>query len=385
MKIAFLTPEFPHKQTGTSGGIGTSILNLSKGLINLGHEVSVIVFNQNNDEVIYEKSFTIYKVKNIIIKGFSFYCTQLKLQKLINSLYYSNKIDILEAPDWEGMTAFITTKCPIVLKLHGSDTYFCDLEKRKQKKINKFYEQLAIKRSTSVISVSLFTALQTKKLIGFNQPFEVIPNGVDVTRFTPKAEKNVDLILYFGTLIRKKGVLELPLIFNKVVQRNKNAKLILIGKDAGDILTANNSVWQMMQPLFEEEALKNVQYLGEKPYIQIINYIEEATICIFPTFAEAFPVSWLEAMAMQKPVVASNIGWAKEMIHDTEEGFLVHPENHFEFANKVNNLLTDSELRKKIGVKAREKVIKKFSDQVIARQNAEYYSEFIRTKESFIK
>ena len=82
MKIAFLTPAFPHKQTGTSGGIGTSILNLSKGLINLGHEVSVIVFNQNNDEIIHEKNFTIYKVKNIIIKGFSFYCTQLKLQKL---------------------------------------------------------------------------------------------------------------------------------------------------------------------------------------------------------------------------------------------------------------------------------------------------------------
>ena len=44
MKIAFLTPEFPHPKMVSSGGIGTSILNLSKGLVGLGHEVSILVF-----------------------------------------------------------------------------------------------------------------------------------------------------------------------------------------------------------------------------------------------------------------------------------------------------------------------------------------------------
>ena len=39
MKIAFLTPEFPHSRIGNSGGIGTSIFNLAKCLIALGHEV----------------------------------------------------------------------------------------------------------------------------------------------------------------------------------------------------------------------------------------------------------------------------------------------------------------------------------------------------------
>ena len=51
MKIAFLTPEFPHPKTGSSGGIGTSIFNLSKGLAALGHEVSILVYGQNEDEV----------------------------------------------------------------------------------------------------------------------------------------------------------------------------------------------------------------------------------------------------------------------------------------------------------------------------------------------
>jgi alpha-maltose-1-phosphate synthase len=39
MKIAFLTPEYPHQKTGNAGGIGTSIKNLAESLTALGHEV----------------------------------------------------------------------------------------------------------------------------------------------------------------------------------------------------------------------------------------------------------------------------------------------------------------------------------------------------------
>ncbi len=62
-------------------------------------------------------------------------------------------------------------------------------------------------------------------------------------------------ILYFGTLIRKKGMLELPIIFNEVHKINPNAKLILIGKDATDVISGNKSTWLMMQKLFDESAL----------------------------------------------------------------------------------------------------------------------------------
>ncbi|PIV93780.1 MAG: glycosyltransferase family 1 protein, partial [Flavobacteriaceae bacterium CG17_big_fil_post_rev_8_21_14_2_50_33_15] len=44
MKIAFLTPEYPHPKTGTAGGIGSSILNLSKALSDLGHDISILVY-----------------------------------------------------------------------------------------------------------------------------------------------------------------------------------------------------------------------------------------------------------------------------------------------------------------------------------------------------
>jgi hypothetical protein len=49
MKIAFLTPEYPHSKTGSSGGIGTSIKNLAVGLLAQGHAVRVLVYGQQED------------------------------------------------------------------------------------------------------------------------------------------------------------------------------------------------------------------------------------------------------------------------------------------------------------------------------------------------
>ena len=88
MKIGFLTPEYPYKPSEVSGGIGTSIYHLSKVLVQKGHRVSIILYGQDKDEVIEHEGVTIYKVKNVIIKGLSLYLTQKKIQKLIFTLCY---------------------------------------------------------------------------------------------------------------------------------------------------------------------------------------------------------------------------------------------------------------------------------------------------------
>ena len=131
----------------------------------------------------------------------------------------------------------------------------------------------------------------------------------------------------------------MPLIFNEVFKSNNEAKLILIGKDASDIISGNSSTWEMMQLLFDKDALQNVDYFGCIPYDEIKQFISSATVCVFPTFAEALPVSWIEAMAMQKAIVASNIGWATEVIDDTVNGFLVNPKDHEDYAQKIIELL----------------------------------------------
>ena len=125
MHIAFLTPEYPHPKIINSGGLGTSIKNLAHALTALGHEVVILVYEQKKDAIFFDKAVEVHQIKNIKFKGLSWYFTRKKIEKIINSLYENNKIEIVEATDWTGITSFIRPKkCPIVIKLNGSDTYF---------------------------------------------------------------------------------------------------------------------------------------------------------------------------------------------------------------------------------------------------------------------
>ena len=377
MKIAFLTPEFPHPKMVSAGGIGTSIFNLSKGLVGLGHEVSILVYGQNEDTFFVENNISFYRIKNLKLKGFSRVLTQIKIEKLINSLVNESKVDILEAPDWTGITSNIKPKCPVVIRLNGSDTYFCHLDNRPVKFWNRFREKRALQNATALLSVSQYTADLTKELFSLEHDFTIIPNCIDINKFSTESVTKVEenTILYFGTLIRKKGLLELPLIFNEVYKKNNKAKLIIIGRDASDIISGNHSTWAMMQSLFDATALKNVNYIGSVAYDEIKANVSLASVCVFPTFAEALPVSWIEAMALKKAIVASDIGWAAEIIEDSVEGFLVHPKNHNLFADRILELLDNQKLRNQFGIEARKKVVQKFSIEVVAKQSLVFYKE----------
>ena len=380
MKIAFLTPEYPHPKTGNSGGIGTSIKNLAIGLLAKDITVRVLVYGQKEDNVFDDNGVIIQQIKNIKFKGLSWFLTRKKIERIINELHSNNDIDLVEAPDWTGITSFIKPKsCPLIIRLNGSDTYFCHLDNRPVKWINKFHEKRALKKADRLLSVSQFTADKTNEIFGLNTAFTIIPNPIDTNLFqnsneNPQKDK---VILYFGSLIRKKGLLELPLIFNKVIENNPNTKLILVGKDVPDIISGKSSTWQMMQELFSEKAKINVDYLGSVPYSEIKIKIEEATVCVFPSFAEALPVSWLEAMAMKKAIVASNVGWANEMIMDGESGFLVSPNNHNLFASRIIQLLDDSNLRIKMGENARNRVKNLYDTDKVAKDNIDFYKSLI--------
>ena len=383
MKIAFLTPEYPHSKTGNSGGIGTSIKNLAIGLLAKGVSVHILVYGQKEDDTFSDDGILIQQIKNVKFKGLSWLLTRKKIERIINELYSGKEIDLVEAADWTGISSFIKPKsCPLIIRLNGSDTYFCHLDNRQVKWINKFHEKRALQNADGLLSVSQFTADTTNMIFGLKKEFTIIPNPIDINLFQANSENynKQKTILYFGSLIRKKGLLELPLIFNKVTENNTDAKLILIGKDVPDIISGNSSTWKMMQELFSDEARQNVEYLGSVAYIEIKEKIQQATVCVFPSFAEAFPVSWLESMAMEKPIVASNVGWSKEMIDDSENGFLVNPKNHEDFAERINDFLGDEILRLKLGHAARNKVKECFDIHVIANQNIEFYKKIISQK-----
>lgn len=383
MKIAFLTSEYPHDQTGNSGGIGTSIMNLAKGLVLKGHQVRVLVYGQKKDATFNDGDVLIQQIKNVKVKGLSWYFTRKKIEHIIDELYKNNEIEIVEAPDWTGITSFIKPKmCPIVIKLNGSDTYFCHLDKRKVKWLNRFHEKRALLKAEGHSSVSVYTADLTNTLFKLNINFSIIHNAIDVNSFSSTNHNDISkpIILYFGTLIPKKGLLELPLIFNKVIEQFPEAQLHLVGGDSPDIMSGSSSTWALMQKLFSDAALKNTEYHGKVAYSEMQTKIKEATVCVFPTFAEALPVSWLEAMAMQKAVVASEIGWGSEVIEHNVSGILVHPKDHQKYADYIVDVLQNENFRNKLGENGRKRVEEKFNSETIAQQNIVFYQSIINKK-----
>lgn len=380
MHIAFLTPEYPHPKVKHAAGLGTSIKNLAEALCKENIKVTLFIYSQNKEDVFEENGIVFHLIQDKNYKYLKWLWYRKYIQKYVNQVINAQKIDLIEAPDWTGVTAFMSFDIPLVVRFHGSDTYFCHLEKRKQKWRNRFFETLAVRKAKAWIAPTQFAGNVSANLFGLSKSKVItIHYGLDLAQFENDQPEIFEkgLILYIGTLIRKKGVFELPEIFKHVRAEFPEAKLILIGGDSKDIQTGNVSTWKMVEQLFSIEDLKNVSYLGKIPYQEVQEYIKKANVCAFPTYAETLGMVTIESMALQKPVVNSNIGWANELMIDEESGFLVHPENHEEYARRIVQILEDENLQLKMGKLANEFISKRFDIQKIVLENIKFYKKII--------
>src|SRR5690606_27830702 len=148
-------------------------------------------------------------------------------------------------------------------------------------------------------------AVQTASIFNLKKEITVIPNSVDTTYFRP-GNKPVEpnTILYFGTIIRKKGVLELAEIFNIITNEKPGARLIFAGKHVIDKLTGR-STKELIEEILTPAAQKQVAWLGVLPYEKVLDQVATANVVVLPSFAEALPMTWIEAMAMEKALVTS--------------------------------------------------------------------------------
>jgi glycosyltransferase involved in cell wall biosynthesis len=378
MHLAFLTPEYPHPYSTPSGGLGTSIKNLAGQLVNRDVRITVFVYGQEKDLAFEEGGISFHFIKHLHYDFFGWYRYRKYLEFYINKVILAEQIAALEAPDWTGITAFIKLKCPLVIRMHGSDSYFCRLESRAQKKKNFWFEKLALKAADYLLSVSEFTAGKTREIFSLKKEIRVIPNSVDLNAFKPTGETPIpDTLLYFGSIIRKKGVLELAHIFNLVNKKNPNARLIMAGRDVVDI-QSKKSTRSLFEEILDNECRKKVTWTGSLPYKEVKSQISKAAVIILPSFAEALPMTWLEAMAMEKALVTSDIGWAKEVMQNGVTGYTVNPKDHSTYAEKVLSLLENNELAEKMGKAARKRVVAKFSTEVVVVENIKFYESVIR-------
>ena len=378
MHIGFITSEYPcSRYMGNIGGIATFIRNLSIQLISEGHEVSIFIHSQPRTEFFVEENIFIHFVARKIMKGFTWITNRMSFNKYVNSIVENNSIDVLEAPEWTGFTAFMKFDIPLVIRLHGSDTYFCDLEKRTLKRKNKFFEKRALIGADKIIGVSEFVAKKTKRLFELEIEIDIIYNTIDTEKFKPNHQKiQLKSLLYFGTLVRKKGVLEIAKMFSMLVEHDDEVRLVLLGKDNRDVFTGKSTL-EMIKEILSEKAIQRMTYIDAVPYDEVISYIQKAHVVLLPSFAEAFPMSWLEAMAMEKKLITSNIGWAKELMVEGETGCMVNPSDTEVFLIKMICLLENKEASLRMAKQARQRVKNDFDVYEIFQENINLYKNIL--------
>lgn len=380
LHIAFLTPEYPHAKVAAAAGIGTSVKNLAVALAGRGLRVSVIVHGQKSDEVLDDQGIQLHLIQARKFPLFTFYYYRKFIEKYVNDLIGQEQIDLIEAPDWCGITAFMRLNVPVVIRFHGSDAYFCRLENRKQKLKNFLFEKWAIQRAVAFIAPTNFAGKLSQEIFKIrDKEIKTIHYGLSLKQFHNPDPKQYErgLILYIGTIIRKKGVLELPHIYEKVLEQYPDAKLVIIGSDSYDLKTKSESTWLLLQNALNGSLYSKVKYLGKVPYEQVQEFIRKANVCVFPTFAETLGMVTIESMAMQKPVINSDMGWSRELMEDGKSGFLVDPKDHQRFADCIGQLISDEKLCEKMGVAARERVEQEFDIEQIAQQNIAFYQSVV--------
>ena len=186
----------------------------------------------------------------------------------------------------------------------------------------------------------------------FPGEYQIIPNGVDTTRFhpdVPKVERFKDgklNILYVGRLEERKGVGHLIEAFAKLRQDRDDIRLIIVG---GGPLEAK------LRKQVESQKVADVCFQGQVPSCDLPGYYGSADICSFPSgHGESFGIVVLEAMASGRPVVAGDNPGYRGLITDEQNGFLVNPTDTLQFANQMQILLNSQNLREQFGENGRQ-------------------------------
>jgi len=196
-----------------------------------------------------------------------------------------------------------------------------------------------------------------------------LPNSIDVNSFHPKGEKEDNLLLYLGRIVPVKGLH----VLLESLRYVKQSTCLVIAGPIGDF-----KYYQYITEQIERENRKGrhkVTYLGTVPQQELIRIYQKASIFILPSFWEAFPVTILEALSCETPVITTPVGGNPEVIRNFENGILVPVNDTSKLAEAVNYLLDDKDRRLEMGRKGREWVIKNFSAEVIARRLRRIYQE----------
>lgn len=395
MNILYICDEYP---PGKNGGIGSIVQNLSRELVLLGHNVFVVgLYTYEYGCADYELDYgvQVWRLRyGFKMPGISkMYGIQRRMPNVLKRLLFAkkdferyilflkkliaeNNIDVIEQPDWLSYAYFIGLKnptlpifgIPLILKFHGSHSYSCfELNKTPEKHFASI-DLLNINRADSLVSVSEHNSRINLKIFGEIKPIKILYNAVAVSKELSSKNRETNLVFCAGTIKESKGTFSLLKAWNLVKQTIPEAQIILFGKGEVD------KAIKFVLPQFRE----SVHFKGHQPRTELLSALEYVSVAVFPSYTEAFSMAPLESMSKACPTIYTKLSSGMEVIHDGQTGFLVHPDNIEEIAEKIIYLLQNPEVAKIMGEAGRMEVLNRFEIRKSTQDHLDFYNTTIR-------
>ncbi len=226
--------------------------------------------------------------------------------------------------------------------------------------------------------------LQLDKFENLNYKLEIIPLGIDISRFRPNANKYIlrkkyninskNVLLFIGRIVEKKGLIFLIKAMPEIMLKNPDTELIICGDGP-----LKKEYERLILKMNLEDSIRFVGYISDENIK--IEYLSLSDILIVPSIltkfgdTEGLGVVLLEGLATGTPVIASNIGGIPDIIKDGENGFLTEPENSEDIAKNVGIILSDKILKQEFSNNGLKIVYEKFSWEVVIKKISKIYNE----------
>lgn len=310
--------------------------------------------------------------------------------KKIRQIIIKNKVNILHvrsrAPAWSCYFAIKGTNCKLVNTFHG--THSLKLIGKKPSILKKKYNEIMLKGS-KIIAVSNFIKNHIKE--NYPESFDakkikVIHRGVDINSFNPAkvyVESKIDLIKKWH-LPEDKKIIALParitswkgheFLIDALKILNRDDYLCIF---IGDVANKNDYKKRLENKIIDQNLVGKVKFVGSSTNMQLAYSVCDIIISA-STNPEAFGRVAIEAQAMKKIIIATNIGGSKETVIDNETGFLAKNKDAKDLAQKIDFALSLNEKKiTQITSKARENVTKNFSNDKLYEETLKIYKSLI--------
>jgi N,N'-diacetylbacillosaminyl-diphospho-undecaprenol alpha-1,3-N-acetylgalactosaminyltransferase len=365
-------------------------LDIMKNLIQQNYQVyAIIPRGEYFEKIEQENIITVeYNLNRGSLNPFSAIKSILELAKILKNL----EIDLLHTftvkPNIFGTIAGKIAKTPTVLNLiEGLGSFYVE-DNLKNKIIRFIIESLykfTIKFSDLVVFVNNDDPkyLNNKKIITQNKIKIIKSVGVDTSYFSqekvPQDKKNQlknslnisensKIIIMIGRAILHKGVKD---FYKSAEILNKNCDEKIIFLYVGDIDKGNS--YSMNSEFMSSN--KNVKWLGHRNDIRELIAISD--IVVLPSYREGVPRTLLEACAMSKPIVATDVVGCREAVDNTKNGFLIPIESPQILSDKIKTIIKNNDLQKQMSDYSRQKALKEFEITKITKEYLEIYKHYL--------